>query len=159
MLRNIKNKHPCPENFERYRILRNKCVKAKLKSQRQYFAERCDGGPKNQHFWSTIKPFVNSKYNNKENVVLRENDDIVNDAESVAKIFNEYFTQIASDIGFNYTIPDDYDNDDVLISLIAKYDKHPSITAIKAVAREHGTFEFKHVDINQVYEILVNMNI
>ena len=47
MLRNIKNKHPCPENFERYRILRNKCVKAKLKSQRQYFAERCDGGPKN----------------------------------------------------------------------------------------------------------------
>ena len=50
MLKNIKNKHPCPENFERYRILRNKCVKAKLKSQRQYFAERCDGAPKNQHF-------------------------------------------------------------------------------------------------------------
>ena len=158
MLRNIKNKHPCPENFERYRILRNKCVKAKLKSQRQYFAERCDGGPKNQHFWSTIKPFVNSKYNIKENVILRENDDIVNDAESVAKIFNEYFTQIASDIGFNDPIPDDYDNDNVLISLIAKYDKHPSITAKKAVPRGHRTFEFKHVDINQVYEILVNIN-
>ena len=29
-----KTKHPCPENFERYRVLRNKCVKAKLKSQR-----------------------------------------------------------------------------------------------------------------------------
>ena len=46
MKRNIKNKHPCPENFERYRVLRNKCVKAKLKSQREYFAERCNGGPK-----------------------------------------------------------------------------------------------------------------
>ena len=86
-------------------------------------------------------------------------DDIVNDAESVAKISNEYFTQIASDIGFNDPIPDAYDNYDVLISLIAKYDKHPSITAIKAVPREHGTFEFKHVDINQVYGILVNMNV
>ena len=102
--------------------------------------------------------FVNSKYNIKGNVILRENDDIVNDAESEAKIFNEYFTQIASDIGFNDPIPDDYDNDDVLISFIEKYDKHPSITAIKAVPREHGTFEFKHVDINQVYEILVNIN-
>ena len=39
MLRNVKNKHPCPENFECYRILRNKCVKATLKSQRQYFNE------------------------------------------------------------------------------------------------------------------------
>ena len=86
-------------------------------------------------------------------------DDIVNDAESVAKISNEYFTQIASDIGFNDPIPGAYDNYDVLISLIAKYDKHPSITAIKAVPREHGTFEFKHVDINQVYGSLVNMNV
>ena len=41
MLRNVKNKHPCPANFERYRMLRNLCVKAKLKSQRQYFSKRC----------------------------------------------------------------------------------------------------------------------
>ena len=76
----------------------------------------------------------------------------------MANIFNDYFTQIASDIGFNYPIPDDYDNDDVLISLIEKYDKHPSITTIKSVPLEHGTFDFKHVDVNQIYEILVNMN-
>ena len=43
MMRNKNNKDPCPENFEMYRVLRNKCVKAKLKSQREYFAERCDG--------------------------------------------------------------------------------------------------------------------
>ena len=44
MLRNVKKKHPCPANFERHRILRNKCVKAKWKSLRQYFEEWCDGG-------------------------------------------------------------------------------------------------------------------
>ena len=27
MMRNIKNKHPCPENYDRYRNLRNQCVK------------------------------------------------------------------------------------------------------------------------------------
>ena len=158
MMRNKKNKHPCPENFERYRVLRNKCVKAKLKSQREYFAERCDGGPKNQHFWPTIKPFINSKCHVQENIILREKDDIVNDAKSVAKIFNEYFTGIASDIGFNDPIPDDYGKDEVLISLIAKYDNHPSIIAIQSAVLEHGTFEFEQVDINQIYQILVNMN-
>ena len=158
ILRNIKDKHPCPENFERYRIIRNKCVKAKLKSQRQYFSERCDGGPKNQHFWPTIKPFINSLYNFKEHIILREEDDIVNDAESVAKTFNEYFIQIASDICYNNPIPYDYDNDDVLIALIAKYNSHPSILSIKSSLPEHGTFEFKNVDIHEIYQILRNMN-
>ena len=86
MMRNMKNKHQCPENFERYRVLRNECVKAKLKSQPEYFAERCDGGPKYQHFWPTTKPFINSTYHVQENIILPEKDDIVNDAKSVAKI-------------------------------------------------------------------------
>ena len=89
MLRNVKNKHPCPTNFERYRMLRNEYVKAKLKSQRQCFSERCDGGSKNQHFWPTIKPFISSKYNRTENIIRREEDGIVNDTKSVANIFNQ----------------------------------------------------------------------
>ena len=89
-------------------------------------------GQKNQHFWPTIKPFINSQYNFKEHIILREEDDIINDAESVAKIFNEYFTKIASGISYDDLIPDDYDNDDVLIALIAKYESHPSILSIKS---------------------------
>ena len=57
MTRNTKNKHPCPENVERYRVLCNKCVKAKAKSQRKYFAERCDGGPKTNIFDPLSNPF------------------------------------------------------------------------------------------------------
>ena len=158
MMRNIKNKHPCPENFERYRVLRNKCVKAKVKSQCKYFAERCDGGPKNQHFWPTIKPFINSRYDVKENVILCEGDDNINNTESVVKIFNEYFNQIASDIGFNDPIPDSYAADDVLLSFIAKYNSHPSIIAIKSAVHEYGIFEFRYANIDHIYQILVTMN-
>ena len=158
MMRNIKNKHPCPENFERYRVLRNKCVNAKVRSQRKYFAERCDGGPKNQHFWPTIKPFINSRYNVKENVILREGDDIINNTESVVKIFNEYFIQIASDIGFNYPVPDSYAAADVLLSFIAKYNTHPSIKAIKSAVHQYGIFEFRYANIDHIYQILVTMN-
>ena len=59
----MRNTAPMPRNFERYRVLHNNCVKAKVKSQRKYFDERCDGGPTNQHIWPTIKPFINSRYN------------------------------------------------------------------------------------------------
>ena len=76
----------------------------------------------------------------------------------MAKIFNEYFTGIAFDIGFNDLIPDEFGKDEVLISLIVKYDKYPTIVAIKSAVLEHGTFQFEQVDINQIYQILVNMD-
>ena len=151
MMRNIKNKHPCPENFERYKVLRNKCVKAKVKSQRKYFAERCDGGPNNQHFWPTIKHFISSRYNVKENVILCEGDDIINNTETVVKIFNEYFNQIDP-------IPDSCADDDVLLSFIAIYNKHPSIITIKSAVRKYGIFEFRYANIDHIYQILVTMN-
>ena len=61
-------------------------IELNWKSQPEYFAERCDGGPKYQHFWPTTKPFINSTYHVQENIILPEKDDIVNDAKSVAKI-------------------------------------------------------------------------
>jgi hypothetical protein len=32
--------------------------KIKKQSIRNYFIERCAGGPKSKHFWPTIKPFI-----------------------------------------------------------------------------------------------------
>ena len=101
MMRNIKNKHPCPENYERYRILRNQCVKLGMRSKKQYLTERCEGGPKNQHFWPTIKPFISSRHTANTDIMLCENDSIISESESVAKIFNKYFNEIAEGIGFN----------------------------------------------------------
>ena len=71
MLRNIKHKHPCPENYERYRNLRNQCVKIGKRLKKQYFTERCDGGPKHQHFWATIKPFISLRHNANIEMMLR----------------------------------------------------------------------------------------
>ena len=84
MMRNLSNKNPNPENFERYRILRNKCVKFRLSSQRKYFQQRCDGGPKNQHFWSTIKPFIANKCKSNKDIILCENDNIISHPSEVA---------------------------------------------------------------------------
>ena len=86
------------------------------------FAERCHGGPKNKHFWLSLKSFINSIYHVRGNIILREKCYIVDvdNVKSVAKIFNAFFTEIASNVGCNNPIPGDHVNDDILISLIAK---------------------------------------
>ena len=118
MMRNLKNNQPSHSNYEKYRILRNKCVKVKKQSERTFYAERCDGGPKSQHFWFTIKPFVYSKYRKSDDIILEENGMIISEKEYVADILNNYFSKIAEGIGFNYSIPHDYHDDDVLLSAI-----------------------------------------
>ena len=62
--------------------------------------------------------------------MLCENDSIISESESVAKIFNKYFNEIAEGIGFYYPIPGNFDNDDIFLSQIKRYDDHPSIMAI-----------------------------
>ena len=103
MMRNLKNKNPNPENFNR--ILQNKCVKLRLSSHRKYFEQRCDGSPKNQHSWPTIKPFITNKCKSNNDIILCENDNIINHPSEVANIFNDYFTAIPDGIGFNDPIP------------------------------------------------------
>ena len=159
MMRNIKNKHPCPENYERYRILRNQCVNIGKMSKKQYFTERCEGGPKNQHFWSTIKPFISSRHDTNIDIMLCENDSIISESETVAKIFNKYFNEIADGIGFNDPIPENFDKDDILLSMIKKYDDHPSIVTIKKKFCPQGqTFNFVHITANDVKSCIINMD-
>ena len=63
---------------------------------------------KNQHFWATIKPFISPKHNANIDIMLGENDLIITESESVAKIFNKYFNEIAEGIGFNDPIPENF---------------------------------------------------
>ena len=107
--------------------LRNKCFKLRLSSQHKYFEQRCDGGPKNQHFWPTVKPFITYKCKSNKDIILCENNNIIYDPNEVANIFNNYFTAMADGIGFNDPIPSGYDK-----IMIAKYDDHSSILAIKS---------------------------
>ena len=130
-MRNLKNKNTNPENFERYRILCIKCVKLRLSSQRKYFEQRCEDGPKNLHFWPIIKPFVNSKGKSNKDIISSEIDNIISNPNEVVNICNEYFTVIAGEIGFDDPIPSGYENDDVVRAMIAIYDNHPSIITIK----------------------------
>ena len=100
---------------------------------------------KKKHFWPTIKPFISSRHTANTDIMLCENDSIISKSESVAKIFNKYFYEIAEGIGFNDLIPENFDKDDIFLSLIKRYDDHPSIMVMKKFCTQGQCFDFVHV--------------
>ena len=118
--------------WDTYRKQRNLTTAINKQSKSAYFQERCDGGPKKQSFWKTIKPFISDKGNfSSSKINLHEGDTIINDAGVIFEIFNDYFACVANSIGFDDSIPTDYYTDEGFSSIRDKYCRHPSIVKIK----------------------------
>ena len=114
--------------------------KIKKQSIRNYFIERCAGGPKSKHFWPTIKPFLTNKGSHfAKDIILCENDNIINNQTEVTETFNNFFINVAKDIGSQNIKTDD---------------NHPSIKAIKENKTETDQFIF-----NPINEEFVNKEI
>ena len=81
---------------------------------------------------------------NRNNIILRENDNTVVDSNEVCWIFNDYFASIAPSIRFEYGIIS-------VEAAIQKHNRHPSVVMIKDNVTELKTFTFCTVspdDIN-----------
>ena len=75
-------------------------TKLKKTSIKTYFFERTAGGLKSSTFYPTIKPFLSNKgMKSNSSILLCENDKIVNDPKEVSEIFNNFFVNVAKDIG------------------------------------------------------------
>ena len=76
-------------------------------------------------FWDTIAPFFTDKRNkNANDIVLKDGDNVVSDPAKVTEIFNTYFSNVASTIGF----------EDEIVSVedaLQKHSQHPSVLKIK----------------------------
>ena len=95
-------------NWENYRLQRNRVTKLKKTSMRVYFFERCASGPKSKDFWPTIKPFLSKKgTDGGSEILLSEDEKIISDQEHVCKVFNDFFVNVAKDIGNSGDTPYD----------------------------------------------------
>ena len=98
------NKWKTPANWEAYRKQRNLTTKLKRLSIRTYFDERCSGGPNSKDFWPTFKPFLSNRGLLKDPVIiLSENNNIISDQTSVSNILNNFYVNVAKDIGTDLT--------------------------------------------------------
>ena len=98
-LRRTFEKSRTTNNWNNFRIQRNKETSLKRAAIRGYFFERCSGGPQSKDFWPTIKPFLSKGSANSVNICLLEDGNVVNDPVPVCNVFNDHFSNIANDIG------------------------------------------------------------
>ena len=139
----LKNK--ADANWELYRKQRNFVNKLKKNSIKTYFYERTAGGPKSTDFYSTIKPFLSSKgVKGSNNIILHENDKIGNDAKEVSEMFNNFFINVAKDIGDKN---------------IAIDENHPSIVKINENKSEMEELVFRPVEECFVNKQINKLNI
>lgn len=117
--RNTYNKSKTQENWKNFTKLRNLKTKVKRESISIYFLERCGGGPKSKDFWPTIKPFLSQKSTSKNdcNIILKDEENLISDQQTVCEKMNEFYVNIAKNIGINSNTPVN--------------DNHPSIEKIK----------------------------
>lgn len=131
-----------PITWNKYKAQRNLCTRLRKKSINSYFALKCAGGVQNKDFWPTIKPFLNNKAPSRNsNITLQENEEIINEPESVSRILNDYFIHMGSN---NRTRTGQCRNN--------------SIAAIYFHSTSNEPFEFQPVTEQDVYKQIKKMN-
>ena len=136
--------------WELNRKHRNNVVAIRKRSLSNYFAKNCTKHDKS--FWNTISPFISDKKSrNGGNIILQDGDKIVADEISVSELFNEYFSSIASEIGFN-------ENINSAEEAIENYSCHPSIIKIHDNVQSVDDFSFTTVTPDSVMLHLKNIN-
>ncbi|XP_063436588.1 uncharacterized protein LOC134718019 [Mytilus trossulus] len=104
------------KTWDAYKTQRNYVTKLKKQSINRYFIERCTGGSKSKDFWPTVKPFLTNKgCTSQKETILQENNKIITNQQEISEIFNDFFVNVAKNIGDNN---------------VQVNDKHPSIEAI-----------------------------
>ena len=138
----------------RYVKMRNKVVKLRNASIKNYFMTRCDEQASPKQFFKTVKPFLSNKSNCcNDKIILREKDDIISKPSEVAQIFNMYYASVAK-----YT--NDYDGLDELDFNLAvrKHSQHSSVTLIINTVTPTTSFSFSHVTVDTFKKYINRLN-
>ena len=89
---------------------------AKSKRSKENSTSLSDAKVVNKTFLANYHIFIS--HNGNTDLLLIENDSIINESKSVAKILNKYWNEIVEDIKFDEPIPQNIDNYDTVLSLI-----------------------------------------
>ena len=137
-LRNKFFKEKTVENRKNYNKQRNYCATL-LRNVKKEFYDSLDEKhvTDNKTFRKTVKLFFSDKTINFPKITLVEKNEIINNKEKIAEIFNTYFTLIVSKLKPLYQNTDfareidPFVGDGPITFILEKYKNDPSIIAIK----------------------------
>ena len=90
------NKSRRPEDWEKYRQLRNRAISTRRNRVRDHFSRICNDKHSDQKkFWNTIRPYISFRkkqtfYNGR--IVLKHNGGVIRERKKVAEVLAEYFS-------------------------------------------------------------------
>ena len=136
-------KYRTPNNWETYRTHRNMVVNMRRDCERTETCSKSGGG---KDFWKCIKPLISNKNKSKNNdIILKEGENVINNATEVCTLMNEYYVNITQCIGI------DNFND-----IIDTHSNNESVLYIKENIRTQNVsaprFVFKQVSNDQVLD-------
>ena len=133
-------------NWELYRRQRNACVSLRRKAIKGYFAEKCGQGPsEGKKFWDTIKPFLSNKGPGSScDIILCENNQVMNKQTEIVETFNNFFINVAANIGQPESTLD--------------LANHPSILEIQTNSDRNLSFSFEPVTENEIRKIITKLD-
>ena len=126
----------------------------------KYFRDRCSDGPKSgKEFWRTVKPFLSNKgHTAGQEIILQENEKLVTDQTEVANILNDFYLNVASDLGPSDNLPTEVDSHEYTRISITNNKDHPSVEKIKERMTHQPSFGFAEVSSDQVQDIIQLLN-
>ena len=160
--KNAYMKNKTVENWEKYRKLRNECVKVTKKVKMEYFQNiNINSVNDNKIFWKTVKPNFSNK-NNTHKIILVENGEIISENKKTAEVFNNYFINIVKDLNIPEIAKSSENpitiNADPIEIILQNYDEHPSIVKIREHINETAIFSFKKVNETQIETEIKEIN-
>ena len=113
----------------------------------------------NKKFWKSIKPLFSDKHFTVNKITLLDGNDIISEDAEVAKMFNDYFSNVVRRFNVEgykneYCFSPDLDN---ISNIIEKFKNHPSIQKIKINVKVETTFHFKNVSVSEMMNKLIHL--
>ena len=158
MLKNKLRKHNTEENRITFKRQRNLCVKLLKDTKKSYFGQlKSSVISDNKSFWKSVKPLFSDKTVSKDDIILTEGNDLINDPEAIAQIFGSFFSNAVKNLNIEkieFPCTENLSSlelqNDPIRSAIEKYCKHPSVIKIKEFYPIDKKFSFRKVTLKEV---------
>ena len=115
----------------------------------------------NRTFRRTIKPFLSNKSGENEKIILAEKEEVLANGSSVAKVLNNFFSNIVRALGisdYTHSHPLAKEVNDPTLRAIIKSRNHPSALTIPEKYKTSSIFTFSHVTKEEVLKEIGNLD-
>jgi hypothetical protein len=143
-----------------YSKQRNVCLSLLKKAKRAYFNNlNTKDITDNKKFWTTVFFYFSGNPKLKVKIMLIEKEEIISDDQKVAEVFNNYFNNIVPNLNIEPYISysECINGEDPVLSAVRKYEKHPSIIAIKNKF-PNSKFSFQVVNEEKISQLIKNLD-